>query len=58
VSPSCACSSVVERVVYTHLIGVRFLVGVLGYSKGMLWTILIILAIIALVLFILGRRGI
>ena len=28
-----------------------------GYDRPMLWTILIILAIIALVLFILGRRA-
>jgi hypothetical protein len=27
-----------------------------GYDLGMLWTIFIILAIVALVLFILGRR--
>jgi hypothetical protein len=29
-----------------------------GYDRRMLWTILIILAIIALVLFILGRRAV
>jgi hypothetical protein len=29
-----------------------------GYERTMLWTILIILAIIALVLFILGRRAV
>jgi hypothetical protein len=29
-----------------------------GYDRPMLWTILIILAIIALVLFILGRRAV
>ena len=29
-----------------------------GYERAMLWTILIILAIIALVLFILGRRAV
>jgi hypothetical protein len=29
-----------------------------GYRPAMLWTILIILAIIALVLFILGRRAV
>jgi hypothetical protein len=52
----CACSLMVEREVYTLLTGVRFLSGALGYSTSMLWTILVILAIIALVLFILGRR--
>jgi hypothetical protein len=31
---------------------------VMGYGRLMLWTILIILAIIALVLFILGRRAV
>ena len=31
---------------------------VAGYDPPMLWTILIILAIIALVLFILGRRAV
>jgi hypothetical protein len=30
----------------------------MGYGRLMLWTILIILAIIALVLFILGRRAV
>lgn len=52
----CACSLTVEWMSYKHLIGVRFLAGALGYSTSMLWTILIILAIVALVLFILGRR--
>jgi hypothetical protein len=32
--------------------------GTVGYDRPMLWTILIILAIIALVLFILGRRAV
>jgi hypothetical protein len=30
----------------------------MGYGRPMLWTILVILAIIALVLFILGRRAV
>jgi hypothetical protein len=45
----------VEQISYKDHTGVRFLLGA-RYNRRMLWTILVVLAIIALVLFILGRR--